>query len=370
MVPRQVRLAHRAAEQGWPPILAGKHTLISAPTGSGKTLAAFLACIDRLVRRALDGDTRRPHRSPLRLAAQSAGQRHSEKSRDPLGEILQLAGRARTADAAIRTAVRTGDTLMHERRAMLKRPPHILVTTPESLYILLTAESGKRASARRRDGHRRRNSRRRRRQARRAPGALAGAPRPHNRTRVQSASAFPPRKSRSNWSPNSSPAAGRPEPVIVDIGHRREFDLAVEVPASELGPVASNEMWGEIYDRIAELAGAASLDAGVRQHAPPGGARGAPSGRAPGQGSGRRASRQPVAQAAAGRRTPAEEGEVRVLVATASLELGIDIGSIDLVCQIGSPRSIAVVLQRVGPRRPLARRHSQRRASSPPRATN
>src|SRR3989454_12441475 len=130
-------------QQGWPHILAGKATLISAPTGSGKTLAAFLACIDRLVRKALAGElvdqTEVLYVSPLKALGNDI-QRNLET---PLGEILQLAGQRGLLMPEIRAAVRTGDTLMHERRAMLRRPPHILVTTPESLYILLTAEKSR-----------------------------------------------------------------------------------------------------------------------------------------------------------------------------------------------------------------------------------
>ena len=126
-------------EQGWPHILADRTTLISAPTGSGKTLAAFLACIDRLVRKALAGNlqdrTEVLYISPLK----ALGNDIQKNLEVPLGEILQLAGARGLLMPEIRTAVRTGDTLAVERRAMLKRPPHILVTTPESLYILLTA---------------------------------------------------------------------------------------------------------------------------------------------------------------------------------------------------------------------------------------
>jgi len=125
-------------ELGWPHILAGRTTLISAPTGSGKTLAAFLACIDRLVRKALAGDlhdrTEVLYVSPLK----ALGNDIQKNLEIPLGEILQMAGESGLLMPQIRTAVRTGDTLMHERRAMLKCPPHILVTTPESFYILLT----------------------------------------------------------------------------------------------------------------------------------------------------------------------------------------------------------------------------------------
>src|SRR5215469_5399982 len=127
-------------EQGWPHILAGRTTLISAPTGSGKTLAAFLACIDRLVRKGLAGDlsdrTEVLYVSPLK----ALGNDIQKNLEIPLGEILALAGERGWLMPEIRAAVRTGDTLMPERRAMLKRPPHILVTTPESLYILLTSE--------------------------------------------------------------------------------------------------------------------------------------------------------------------------------------------------------------------------------------
>src|SRR5438270_1294727 len=130
-------------EQGWPQILAGRTTLISAPTGSGKTLAAFLACVDRLVRKALAGDhqdkTEVLYVSPLK----ALGNDIQKNLEIPLGEILQMAGERGLLMPEIRTAVRTGDTLMPERRAMLKRPPHILVTTPESLYILLTAEKSR-----------------------------------------------------------------------------------------------------------------------------------------------------------------------------------------------------------------------------------
>src|SRR4029077_4963661 len=130
-------------EQGWPHILAGRTTLISAPTGSGKTLAAFLACIDRLVRKALAGEledrTEVLYVSPLKALGNDV-QKNLEM---PLGEILLLARERGYLMPEIHTAVRTGDTLLHERRAMLKRPPHILVTTPESLYILLTARKSR-----------------------------------------------------------------------------------------------------------------------------------------------------------------------------------------------------------------------------------
>src|ERR1700736_6662274 len=129
--------------EGWPSIVAGKATLISAPTGSGKTLAAFLVCVDALVRKALRGEledrTEVLYVSPLK----ALGNDIQKNLETPLGEILQLAGERGLLMPAIRTAVRTGDTLMKDRRLMLKRPPHILVTTPESFYILLTAEKSR-----------------------------------------------------------------------------------------------------------------------------------------------------------------------------------------------------------------------------------
>src|SRR5271165_1787650 len=242
--------------QGWPSILSGKTTLISAPTGSGKTLAAFLICIDRLVRKALSGElldqTDVLYVSPLKALSNDI-QKNLEI---PLGEILQLAGQRGILMPEIRTAVRTGDTLAHERRAMLSRPPHILVTTPESLYILLTAAKSR--------------------------GILKtvetvivdeihavaddkrGAHLALSLERLDALAARPP--VRIGLSATQKPielvarflaGSGRPDPVVVHIAPRRQLDLAIEVPASELGPVASNEMWDEIYQRIAEL---------VRQH--------------------------------------------------------------------------------------------------------
>ena len=240
-------------EQGWPPILERKTTLISAPTGSGKTLAAFLICIDDLVRKALRGEltdrTEVLYVSPLK----ALGNDIQKNLEIPLGEILQLAGERGMLMPGIRTAVRTGDTLAHERRAMLVRPPHILVTTPESLYILLTAAKSREilktvetvivdeihaVADDKRGAHLALSLERLER--------LAGKP-----------------LARIGLSATQKPieivvefltGGGRPLPAVVNIGHRREMDLAVEVPGGEIGAVASNEMWGEIYDRLAELA--------------------------------------------------------------------------------------------------------------------
>src|SRR5256714_905720 len=239
-------------EQGWPHILAGRTTLISAPTGSGKTLAAFLACIDRLVRKALAGDlqdrTEVLYVSPLK----ALGNDIHRNLEGPLGEILQMAGERGLLMPEIRTAVRTGDTLMHERRAMLKRPPHILVTTPESLYILLTAE-GSRAilwdveTVIVDEIHAVADDKR-------------GAHLALSLERLEVLAHCPPL--RIGLSATQKPIEevaqflagnGRSQPVIVNIGHQRALDLAAEVPGMPLGPVASNELWEEMYKRICEL---------------------------------------------------------------------------------------------------------------------
>src|SRR5262250_1639238 len=226
-------------EAGWPHILAGRTTLISAPTGSGKTLAGNLQ--DR---------TEVLYISPLK----ALGNDIQKNLEGPLGEILLMAGERGLLMPEIRTAVRTGDTLMHERRAMLKRPPHILVTTPESLYILLTAE-GSRAILRDVETvivdeiHAVADDKR-------------GAHLTLSLERLEALCNTPP--VRIGLSATQKPIEevahfltgnGRNDPVIVNIGHKRRLDLAVEVPPSPLGPVATNEMWDEIYSRLIDLVG-------------------------------------------------------------------------------------------------------------------
>ena len=334
-------------EQGWPHILRGATTLISAPTGSGKTLAAFLACIDRLVRKALSGElldrTEVLYVSPLK----ALGNDIKTNLEIPLGEIQRLAMERGFLMPEIRAAVRTGDTLMPERRAMLQHPPHILVTTPESLYILLTAH--------------------RSREILKSVDTVIvdeihavaddkrGAHLSLSLERLEALAERPPL--RIGLSATQKPISliahfltgnGRSDPEIVQIGHQRHVDLAVEVPGSELGPVASHEMWDEIYERLAAL---------VREH------------RSTLVFVNTRRLAERVAHHLSERlghdavathhgslsrklRLAAEKklkaGEIRALVATASLELGIDIGAVDLVCQLGSTRSIAVAWQRIG----------------------
>jgi len=339
-------------EQGWPHILAGRTTLISAPTGSGKTLAAFLACIDRLVRKALAGDladrTEVLYISPLK----ALGNDIQKNLEVPLGEILAMAGERGLLMPEIRTAVRTGDTLMPERRAMLKRPPHILVTTPESLYILLTADKS-RAILRdietvivdeihavaddKRGAHLTLSLER--------LEALTYKP----PVRIGLSATQKPIEQVAHFLTGSSDSGrARPDPVIVNIGHKRKLDLAVEVPPMPLGPVASNEMWDEVYNRLVTLVEqhrSTLVFVNTRRMAE----------RVAHQ-LGERIGEENVAahhgSLSRKLRLAAEkklkEGQVRVLVATASLELGIDVGTVDLVVQINSPRAIAVTLQRVG----------------------
>ena len=332
---------------GWPHILANHDALISAPTGSGKTLAAFLACIDRLVRKAVSGTlenrTEVLYVSPLKALGNDI-----QKNLDgPLAEIVALARRHGDTVPEIRTAVRTGDTLMPARQAMLRTPPHILVTTPESLYILLTAS--------------------RSREILRSVEtvivdeihAMADDKRgSHLALSLERLDALTGKQvPRIGLSATQNPielvaeflgGAGRHAPVIVQVPGRRQFDLAVEVPKSEIGPIATNEQWDETYDRLAELAlqhrstlifvNTRRVAERVTHHLA------------------ERLGQEQVAahHGSLARRTrlAAEQklkaGELRALVATASLELGIDIGHVDLVCQIGSPRSIATAVQRVG----------------------
>jgi ATP-dependent Lhr-like helicase len=334
-------------ELGWPHILDGRTTLISAPTGSGKTLAAFLACIDRLARKALAGDladrTEVLYVSPLK----ALGNDIQKNLEVPLGEILAMAGERGLLMPEIRTAVRTGDTLAPERRAMLKRPPHILVTTPESLYILLTAG---RSRAILRDVetvivdeiHAVADDKRGSHLAlslERLEALTYKVP-----VRIGLSATQKPIEDVAHFLTGS----GRPDPVIVNIGHKRELDLAIEVPPMPLGPVASNEMWDAIYDRLVKLVeehrstlvfvNTRRLAERLCHHL---GERMGEENVAAHHGSLSRKLRLAAEK-------KLKEGKVRVLVATASLELGIDVGTVDLAVQIGSPRAIAVALQRVG----------------------
>ncbi len=329
--------------QGWREIATGHDTLISAPTGSGKTLAAFLICLDRLVRAAraltLEDATQVVYVSPLKALSNDVHRNLEE----PLAEIAALAEQEGVPLLPIRTAVRTGDTPASERAQMLKKPPHILVTTPESLFILLTA--GKSREMLRTTStiivdeiHAMADDKR-------------GSHLFLSLARLDALTGKRPQRIGLSATVKPIEEVARllgPETRIVNTGHRREMELSVEVPRDELSVVASTEMWNEIYDRIAELILehrttlvfvntrrlSERVAYGLEERLGAGMV-------LPHHGS---LSRQMRLDA----ESRLKRGELRAVVATASLELGIDIGTVDLVCQIGSPRSIAAVLQRIG----------------------
>ena len=334
-------------EEAWPQIAAGHDVLVAAPTGSGKTLAAFLVCIDRLYRahergEEIDGVARVVYVSPLKALAVDI----AENLERPLAEIAAVATELGLRAPNVRVAVRTGDTTSSQRTAMVRKPPSFVVTTPESLYLLVTSEKGRDAlrtvetvivdeiHAVARDKR--------------------GA---HLAITLERLEALcEQRPARVGLSATQRPietvgrllVGDRPLPVIVDAGHQRALDLALELPEGELEAVTSAEQMSDVLDRIAALVeehrttlvfvntrrmaerlahqlGTRLGDDVVAAH----------------HGSLSKERRHRV-------ETRLRAGDLRALVATASLELGIDIGPVELVCQIGSPRSIATFLQRVG----------------------
>jgi ATP-dependent Lhr-like helicase len=340
----------------WPAIRAGRHTLVAAPTGSGKTLAAFLAALDALTREGLGGalpdETRVVYVSPLKALSNDI-RRNLEL---PLAGIRATLAARGLRDVEIRTLVRTGDTPQAEREAMRRRAPHIVVTTPESLYILLSSASGRRMLATTRsvivdEIHALAPNKR---------GAHLALSLERLEALVEAAGGAPP--VRIGLSATQKPveemarflvgARGGPEDVpectIVDTGHVRARDLAIELPASPLEAVMSADAWQQVYDRLAELARehrSTLVFVNTRRLAE----------RAARALSERLGEDQVAAHhgsLAREKRLEAEQrlkrGELRALVATASLELGIDIGDVDLACQLGSTRSIATFLQRAG----------------------
>jgi ATP-dependent Lhr-like helicase len=341
-----------AQAEAWPLIKAGRSVLIAAPTGSGKTLAAFMSAIDDLVRQgvsqSLKDETQIVYVSPLKALSNDI----RANLELPIAGIREKLREQGLSDFEIRSWVRTGDTPASERQRMVRRPPHIVVTTPESLYVLLGSETGRRMLA----------------TTRTVIVDEIHAVAPNKRgshlalslERLRSICAAPPQ--RIGLSATQKPVedvarflvgAGRAgegalDCAIVDSGHRRARDLALEVPDSPLEAVMSAEVWEQVYRRLAglveqhrttlifvntrrmaervtrklsELLG----DSHVTAH----------------HGSMARDQRLDAEQRL-------KHGRLKALVATASLELGIDIGDVDLVCQLGSPRSIASFLQRVG----------------------
>ncbi len=361
--------ATASQELAWPAIKAHRNTLIAAPTGSGKTLAAFLAAIDDLVRLGIEGNlddtTHVVYVSPLKALSNDV-QRNLQI---PLQGIQQELRDMGLPEISIRTLVRTGDTPAAERTAMTKRPPHIVVTTPESLYILLTSDGGRRmlqttrtlildeihaVVGDKRGSHLALSVER--------LEELISRP-PQNEIRNSKSEIRNSKLIRVGLSATQRPidevarflvgsaeigSDGRPNCSIIDTGHTRKLDLAIEVPESPLQAVMSGDVWDEVYDRLAQLirehkttlvfVNTRRLAERVARHL------------------GERIGDENIAahhgSLAREQRLAAEQrlkaGELSALIATASLELGIDIGDVNLVCQIGSTRSIASFLQRVG----------------------
>lgn len=359
-----------AQVDAWPAIQSGKHVLIAAPTGSGKTLAAFLAAIDELVREGaqwgLPDETRVVYVSPLKALSNDI----NKNLVAPLAGIREELRAHTIRDVEIRSWVRTGDTPQYERMQMRRKPPHIVVTTPESLYILLGSPSGREMLATTRtvivdEIH-----------------AIAGSKRgTHLAVSLERLEALAGRRiTRIGLSATQKPVEdvarflvgmkhqdeSRVDCTIVDSGHVRERDLALDLPAAPLEAVMSNEVWTQVYDRLAQLirehkttlvfVNTRRLAERVCRHlserldVDPEGDAGAGL-RKP------KSSRPTLVTAHHGSlakelRLDAEQrlkrGELKALVATASLELGIDIGDVDLVCQLSTPRSINAFLQRVG----------------------
>jgi ATP-dependent Lhr-like helicase len=318
---------------------------LAAPTGSGKTLAAFLAVIDQLVRDGevfgLPDETRVLYISPLKALSNDIQVNLEEPLagiRDQLGPLSPL---------EIRTAVRTGDTPASERARMRRQSPHILVTTPESLYILLTSESGRAMLQSVRtvivdELHAVANNKRGAHLALSLERLAALCERPLARIGISATQK--PMQVMADFL-----LGAREESCdIVDTGHVRERDLALEMPRSALQPIMATEVWAEIYDRLAELAGqhrTTLIFVNTRRLAER-------AARHLAERLGEEAVAAHHGSLAKEHRLSAEQrlksGQLKALVATASLELGIDIGDIDLVCQLGSPHAIATFLQRVG----------------------
>ena len=339
--------------RGWPAIRSGRNTLIAAPTGSGKTLAAFLCCIDDLMRQGLDGglpaQTQVLYISPLKSLSNDV-QKNLAEPLEGISAVLREAGHE---PPEVRVMVRTGDTPQSQRQSMARKPPHILVTTPESLFILLTSGKGRsmlrtvktvivdeiHAVARDKRGSHLALSLQR-------LDALTDSP----AVRIGLSATQRPIEELARFlvGADNQDDNGTPYCHIVDEGHRRHMELSIELPGTPLASVCSNETWEDIYDRIAQLIEEQRTtlvfvntrrlaerltfhlarrlgEALVTSH----------------HGSLSREQRLSAEQ-------KLKAGELRALVATASLELGIDIGTVDLVCQIGSPRSISSFLQRVG----------------------
>ncbi len=344
----------------WPAIQSGKHALISAPTGSGKTLSAFLTCIDQLLHQAIQGELvdgiQVVYVSPLRALSHDI----HKNLQQPLDEISHRALSAGLLSPNIRVEVRTGDTPSAQRQRLLKHPPHILVTTPETLFLMVTAKRSRELltgvhtvivdeihalAPNKRGSHlalslERLDAVTKKRLVR---IGLSATQKP-----LEQVAQFLVGEAAHRKKDQQASLFVSSDCHIVDAGHRRRLDLQVEVPNDELGAIATNAVWSEVYDRLAAIAeqhrstlvfvNTRRLAERIAHHLS------------------ERLGEDQVAShhgsLSKKLRLSAEErlktGKIRIMVATASLELGIDIGFIDVVCQIGSPRAIATCLQRVG----------------------
>jgi len=365
-----------AQAEAWPAIASGRHTLIAAPTGSGKTLAAFLAAIDDLVRRGVEGglpdETAVVYVSPLKALSNDVRINLERPLAGIRDELLQLW----LPDVEIRTTVRTGDTPQAERDRMRRRPPHIVVTTPESLYILLGSASGRRMlsttrtvivdeihalAPNKRGAHlalslERLDALCGRRLVR---IGLSATQKPIGEVarfltgedpRVVGPVAVEPVVAGAGTGPDDAPASTVSDIActIVDAGHVRARDLALELPEAPLEAVMSGDVWGQVHARLEALIGAhrtTLIFVNTRRMAER-------LARHLSESLGKDKVTAHHGSMAKEHRFDAEQrlkrGDLKALVATASLELGIDIGDVDLVCQIGTPRAISTFLQRVG----------------------
>ncbi len=350
---RRFKAPTDAQADGWPHILAGRDTLVSAPTGSGKTLAAFLVAIDRLIRKAEAGELEDRvevvYVSPLKALSNDI-QRNLD---EPLEQIAEVAKELGYDLPPIRTALRTGDTTQAERQAIIRKPPHILITTPESLYLMVTAQRAREILCHvstvivdevhalirdKRGSHLALTLARLDHisESRPARIGLSATVRP-----IEYAAQF-------LVGADHVSASGVADCVIVDSGHQRDLELFVDIPPTELEAVASGEQWADVYNRLAELVSqhrTTLIFVNTRRLAE--------------RVAFKLAERIGEENVGAHHGSLSKErrhrlekrlkaGDMRALVATASLELGIDIGAVDLVCQLESPRSITTFLQRVG----------------------
>src|SRR6266571_1801836 len=339
--------------RGWPAIQSGRQVLISAPTGSGKTLAAFLASLDALFREGVEAELpdeiQVVYVSPLKALSNDI----RKNLQEPLAGIRALLGQRNGGEIDVRAEVRTGDTTAAQRQALIKKPPHILVTTPESLYLLLTSESGRRMLSTVRtlimdEIHAVVDDRRGAHLALSIQRLVALTKHPLQRIGLSATQKPIEEVARFLVGTHAVDETGNPDCAIINIGHRRELDLVIEIPKSPLEAVMSNEVWEEVYRRLAELIQAhrttlvftntRRMAERVTHHLS--------------ELLGADTITSHHGSLSAKLRLDAEDrlkrGELKALVATASLELGIDIGSVELVCQLGTTRSITTLLQRVG----------------------